>query len=171
MVRIRMKRMGRRNRPFYRINAIHKGTQRDGRVIERLGWYNPLAAENEKSVEINAERIKHWIGHGAQASDSVLDILKKEGVIDEAYWQEKRGKYIDARKALKLKELEAKKAAEAAAAKAEAEAKAAEEAAAAEAAAAEEAALKEAEAQIAAESEAEAPAEDAAPEGDKSDES
>ncbi len=152
MVRIRMKRMGRRNRPFYRINAIHKGTQRDGRVIERLGWYNPLAAENEKSVEINAERIKHWIGHGAQASDSVLDILKKEGVIDEAYWQEKRGKYIDARKALKLKELEAKKAAEAAAAKAEAEAKAAEEAKAkaeAEAKAAEEAAA------------AEAPAEDA----------
>ena len=84
MVRIRMKRMGRPHRPFYRINAIDQRTKRDGIVIEQLGWYDPIASDAAKQVNLDAERIKHWLSVGAQPSDTVTDLLIKHNLMDGA---------------------------------------------------------------------------------------
>ena len=56
MVRLRLKRMGRRHRPFYRLNAVDKRTQRDGKVLEQLGWYDPMSKDEAKQVHLNADR-------------------------------------------------------------------------------------------------------------------
>lgn len=137
MVRLRLQRMGRRHRPFYRLNAVEKRTQRDGRVLESLGWYNPMAKEGQQRVELKADRIKAWLEQGAQASDTVNDLLAEAEIIDAAAWKavrERRRKRPYA-KAVATKQAEAAAKAEAeAAAKAEAEAEAAAKAAEAEAA-------------------------------------
>ena len=80
MVKIRLKRMGRRHRPFYRINAMDTRTQRDGRVIEELGYYDPLVKDGDKQVKLVEDRIRYWLSQGAQASDTVRDILVKNGI-------------------------------------------------------------------------------------------
>lgn len=80
MVKIRLKRMGRRHRPFYRIAAMEVRAPRDGRVLEELGYYDPMVKDVEKQVKLDTVRAKHWLDHGAQASDTVRDILKKQGV-------------------------------------------------------------------------------------------
>lgn len=128
MVRIRMQRLGRRNRPFYRINAIDIRTRREGRVIENLGWYNPIETDPEKQIEIKAERVQHWLSQGARPSDTVADMLAPRDLLTpklKTEWEERRSR----RRALIEKRLEEKRAAEEAARKAEEEAKAAEEAA------------------------------------------
>lgn len=84
MVRIRMNRMGRPHRPFYRINAIDQRTKRDGKVIEMLGWYDPISSDAAKQVNLNVERIKHWLSVGAQPSDTVTDLLIKQNLMDGA---------------------------------------------------------------------------------------
>lgn len=119
MVRIRLKRMGRKHRPFYRINAVEKKTQRDGKVIEPLGWYDPLATDPAKSLSINEDRIKHWLSVGAQPSDTVNDILAKRGLIDAEKWKAVRASRIK-RKVAKMEADKAAAAAAAAAAPAEA---------------------------------------------------
>ncbi len=93
MVRIRLQRLGRKNSPFYRINAIDKRTRRDGRVIENLGWYNPRAADASKQIEINEERVKYWISVGAQPSETLRDILAKREWIATEDWE--KGRAID----------------------------------------------------------------------------
>lgn len=80
MVRIRMQRLGRHRRPFYRINAVDKRTRRDGAAIEQLGWYNPVEKDPAKQIFLNVERIKHWLSVGAQPSDTCRDFLAKHGV-------------------------------------------------------------------------------------------
>jgi small subunit ribosomal protein S16 len=82
MVRIRMQRLGRHRRPFYRINAIDKRTRRDGAAIEQLGWFDPLAPDPAKVFAFNVERIKHWLSKGAQPSDTVRDLFMKHGIYD-----------------------------------------------------------------------------------------
>lgn len=82
MVRIRMSRMGRVHRPFYRISAIDQRTKRDGRVIEPLGWYDPIAKDPAKQIKLDVERIKRWLSVGAQPSDTVRDLLAKHNIID-----------------------------------------------------------------------------------------
>jgi len=72
-----MKRMGRRNRPFFRIVAIEASRRRDGREIEGLGTYDPLVADDEKQVVLNRERVRHWLSCGAQPSETVASILKR----------------------------------------------------------------------------------------------
>ena len=79
-VKIRMKRQGRRNRPFYRIVIIDSRKRRDGKPIEELGWYNPIQ-QIEKNYEIDNKRIIYWINEGAQPSNTVKNILKKEGIL------------------------------------------------------------------------------------------
>ena len=79
-VRLRLKRTGRRNRPFYRIGAFHHTTRRDGAPVEDLGWYDPLEKDRDKNFEINVERAKHWLSCGAKASDTVRSMLKRRGV-------------------------------------------------------------------------------------------
>lgn len=78
MVVLRLKRMGRRNRPFFRLNAMDQRSPRDGRVIEQLGWYDPIAPL-EKQLVINVERVDHWLSKGAQPSDTVRSLLKRVG--------------------------------------------------------------------------------------------
>lgn len=79
MVVLRLKRLGRSGRPFYRINAIDKRAPRDGRVIEELGWFDPIAKE-EKQLSVNTERADYWLSVGAQPSDTVASLLKRVGV-------------------------------------------------------------------------------------------
>lgn len=66
-----MTRMGRRHRPFYRINAVSVCTPRDGRILEKLGHYDPIEKDPAKQVVLNLERVRYWIGQGALASDTV----------------------------------------------------------------------------------------------------
>ncbi len=80
MVVLRLKRMGRRHRPFYRINAMDKRSPRDGRVIEHLGFYDPLAPE-ERQLSINVERASHWLSVGAQPSRTVASLLRRVGCV------------------------------------------------------------------------------------------
>lgn len=83
MVKIRLKRMGRRHRPYYRINAMELRNPRDGRVLEELGQYDPLQKDEAKQVTLKEDRIKYWLGVGAQTSDTVGNILKKHGITAE----------------------------------------------------------------------------------------
>lgn len=81
MVRLRLKRFGRRHRPYYRITAFDARAPRDGRAIdEELGTYDPLETNEEKKVTLNRERIIHWLDRGAQPSESVAAILKRNGI-------------------------------------------------------------------------------------------
>jgi len=79
MVKIRMKRMGMKKEPFYRIVVIDSRSARDGRPIEEVGYYNPVSDPSE--LKINEERARYWLGVGAQPSDTVRGLLKKCGVI------------------------------------------------------------------------------------------
>ncbi len=80
MVKLRLKRMGRRNRPFYRIAAMDHRTAPKGKAIEDLGSYDPLINEWDKAVTCNAERVKYWLSVGAQPSETLASLLKKIGV-------------------------------------------------------------------------------------------
>lgn len=77
---LRLKRIGRRNRPFYRICAMDRQTRRDGRAIEELGHYSPVDPEKGKHFQLNAERIVHWLSVGAQPSETVLSFIKEAGI-------------------------------------------------------------------------------------------
>jgi len=79
MVVLRLKRMGRRHRPFYRLNAMDKRQPRNGRPIEQLGWYDPIAPE-DKQLSINVDRVNHWLSVGAQPSETVRSLLKRMDV-------------------------------------------------------------------------------------------
>lgn len=72
--------MGRRHRPFYRINAMETRSPRDGRVLEELGFYDPLAKDESKQLELKADRIRFWLDQGAQTSETVGNMLKKQGI-------------------------------------------------------------------------------------------
>lgn len=75
MVTIRLARTGAKRRPFYHLVVADSRCRRDGRHIERLGFYNPVAAEGEEALRIDHERVAHWVGLGAQASDAVNRLL------------------------------------------------------------------------------------------------
>ncbi len=77
MVKIRLTRGGAKKRPFYHIIVTDSRNARDGRNIERLGYFNPVAVGQEKRVELDLERAKHWIGTGAQMTDKVADLYKQ----------------------------------------------------------------------------------------------
>lgn len=84
MVRLRLKRFGRRHRPYYRIAAFDARAPRDGRAIEEsLGAYDPLESDDTKKVSLNRERIIYWLEQGAQPSEAVASILKKNGIYVE----------------------------------------------------------------------------------------
>lgn len=78
-VRIRLKRMGAKKRPFYRIVVADARAPRDGRFIETLGTYNPLTDPAE--LKLNAERVRLWLSRGAQPSDPIKGILTREGLL------------------------------------------------------------------------------------------
>jgi len=78
-VRIRMKKLGRRHRPFYRICAMDGRTPRDGRVLEELGTYDPMVPDVDAQAVLDGPRIDYWLGVGAQPSEKVKVLIKKYG--------------------------------------------------------------------------------------------
>jgi small subunit ribosomal protein S16 len=76
-VRIRMKKMGRKHRPFFRICAMDSRKPRDGRAIEELGHYDPMVRDKSQRVKLNLERIEYWLSVGATPSDKVAVLIKK----------------------------------------------------------------------------------------------
>ena len=76
-VRIRLKRMGRRHRPFYRVAAMNSRAKRDGRVLEELGYYDPIAREPEQQLSLKQDRIDYWLSVGAQPSDTVRQLINR----------------------------------------------------------------------------------------------
>ena len=78
-VRIRMKKFGRKHRPFFRIVAVDGRRPRDGRVLEELGTYDPLVPETDARALLNGDRIAYWLGVGAQPSDKCAVLIKKYG--------------------------------------------------------------------------------------------
>jgi len=80
VVRIRLKRIGRRHHPVYRLAAVDSRRARDSKVIEELGLYNPVNKKDDAQVTLNKERIEYWLSVGAQPTDTVRTLLKKHGV-------------------------------------------------------------------------------------------
>lgn len=79
-VKLRLKRLGRTNRAFYRLNAIDSRTPRDGRVIEELGFYDPIEKDKAKQFVAKLDRCRYWLDKGAIPSQTVSSLLKKSGV-------------------------------------------------------------------------------------------
>ena len=93
MVRIRMQRLGRRHRPFYRINAVDVRTRRNGKVLENLGHYNPMEKDASKQTVLKGDRIREWMQRGAQPSETVMDMLGNAGLLEgdvKAQWEKDR---------------------------------------------------------------------------------
>ncbi len=78
MVKIRLTRIGAKKRPFYRVIVADSKSRRDGPFIEIIGTYNPLTDPSE--VKVDLERAKYWLGNGAQATSTVMRLLKKAGL-------------------------------------------------------------------------------------------
>ena len=79
-VKLRLKRMGRTNGPFFRLNAIDSRSPRDGRVIEELGYYDPRNKDQAKQFVAKLDRCRHWLDVGATPSGTVSSLLKKSGL-------------------------------------------------------------------------------------------
>lgn len=79
-VKIRLRRMGAKKAPFYRIVVADSRSPRDGRFIEEIGYYNPM--EEPSVVKVDPEKAKKWLDNGAQPTDTVKSLFKKHGVID-----------------------------------------------------------------------------------------
>ncbi|MCB2009488.1 MAG: 30S ribosomal protein S16 [Geminicoccaceae bacterium] len=103
-VRIRLARGGTKKRPYYRIVAADSRNARDGRFIEKVGSYNPLLPDdNDQRIVLDEERIRHYLGHGAQVSDRVARFLDRAGILPGATRQRGTGKRAAAIAAAKAK--------------------------------------------------------------------
>ena len=80
-VKIRMKRLGSKRNPFYRIVVADSRSPRDGRIIEQIGYYNPVS--EPKELKIDEELAMKWLGNGAQPSDTVRNLFSKEGIMQK----------------------------------------------------------------------------------------
>ncbi len=78
-VRIKLKKVGRRHQPSFRLTAVDRRRSRDSRIIEELGSYQPDFPQEEQQVRLDRERIEYWLSVGAQPTDTVRQILKKNG--------------------------------------------------------------------------------------------
>jgi small subunit ribosomal protein S16 len=79
-VKIRLRRMGAKKAPFYRVIVADSRSPRDGKFVEELGFYNPIAEPAE--IKIDAEKAKKWMSNGAQPSDTVKSLFKRAGIIE-----------------------------------------------------------------------------------------
>ena len=80
MVKMRLKRLGAKKAPFYRVIVADSRSPRDGRFIDEIGYYNPLTTPAE--IKLDAEKAKKWIQNGAQPTETVKALLKKSGIVD-----------------------------------------------------------------------------------------
>ena len=160
-LKIRLARGGAKKRPFYRIVVAEASAPRDGRYVEKLGFYNPMVAkDNDQRLVVNGERVAYWLGQGAQATERVQKLLSSLEMMEKVALRDQPKKAAPGKKRAEKEAAEAEAAAEAKAAEEAAAAEAAEAAAAAEEAPAEEAPAEEAPAEEAPAEEA--PAEEAA---------
>jgi small subunit ribosomal protein S16 len=79
MVKIRLSRGGAKGRPFYHVVVTDQRNKRDGRSIERVGYYNPVASGNDKRLELDVAKVQEWVGKGAQLTDKVRALVKEAG--------------------------------------------------------------------------------------------
>ena len=79
-VKMRLRRLGAKKAPFYRVVVADSRFPRDGRFIEEIGYYNPMT--NPAEIKIDAEKAKKWIANGAQPTETVKSLLKKSGIVD-----------------------------------------------------------------------------------------
>lgn len=93
MVKIRLRRMGAKRRPFYRLVVADARSPRDGRFIEQLGYYDPLT--DPATIKIDEEKVLRWLGRGAQPSEAARSLLKREGIL-ERYAASRRSGATDA---------------------------------------------------------------------------
>lgn len=77
MVTIRLSRGGAKKRPFFHLTVTDSRTSRDGRYIERVGFFNPVARGNEERLRVDLDRINHWVGQGAQVSERVASLVEE----------------------------------------------------------------------------------------------
>ncbi|HEV2109475.1 MAG TPA: 30S ribosomal protein S16 [Thermomicrobiales bacterium] len=82
MIKLRLRRMGAKKRPSYRIVAAESASPRDGRIIEAVGFYDPLT--DPATITVNEERVKHWLSNGAQPTETVADIFRRQGLMPKA---------------------------------------------------------------------------------------
>ena len=101
--KIRLKRIGRRNRPFYRMVAMDSRNRRDGAAIEELGWYNPI--DLNRSYDLKDERILYWLGEGAQPTDAAKKLLRRAGLSHRWHLMQKGLDGSDLEKEMKKWEL------------------------------------------------------------------
>lgn len=81
MVKIRLQKLGRRNRAYFRIVVTDARVKRQGTYLEKLGQYDPIEKELDKKVVVNAERVLHWVKQGAQPTEAVANLLKNKGIV------------------------------------------------------------------------------------------
>jgi small subunit ribosomal protein S16 len=77
---MRLKRMGNAHRPFYRLTVVDQRRQRDGRVIEELGYFNPIDPDESKQVNLKLERCAYWLSVGAQPSETATTLMRRAGL-------------------------------------------------------------------------------------------
>lgn len=80
MVKIRLKRFGRTHHPYYRVSVMDQRSARDSKVIEELGFYDPKNKEEARQVSLKEDRVRYWLGVGAQPSDTVASLIKRVGI-------------------------------------------------------------------------------------------
>jgi small subunit ribosomal protein S16 len=78
MVTIRLSRGGAKKRPFYTVIVTDSRNRRDGRCIERIGFFNPIASGQDQRLSLNQERLQYWLGTGAQPSERVVSLMKEQ---------------------------------------------------------------------------------------------
>lgn len=88
MVRLRLRRMGAKKAPFYRVVAADATSPRDGRFIEILGHYNPT--KDPQIIELKEDRVKYWLGAGAQPSDTVRSLFRQKGLLRKTQEQDEQ---------------------------------------------------------------------------------
>ena len=81
MVKIRLQKLGRRNRAYFRIVVTDARVKRQGLYLEKLGTYDPIEKVAEKQVVVNLERVKHWTDHGAQPTEAIVNLLRTRGLL------------------------------------------------------------------------------------------
>ncbi len=114
-VKIRLSRGGAKKRPFYHLVAADVRAARDGKYIERLGFFNPMVAkDSEDRVRFDVERVKHWLSQGAQPTSRVQKLLADAGLMDKPAVPAQTKKHLPKAKAQERAEEKAQKAAEAA---------------------------------------------------------
>jgi small subunit ribosomal protein S16 len=84
MVTIRLSRGGSKKRPFYQVTVTDSRSARNGRFIERVGFFNPIARGQEQRLRLDHDRIQHWVGQGAQMSDRVAQLVRESKAAEQA---------------------------------------------------------------------------------------